>query len=132
LAQLLQAWLETEYLNQFLRANLLTILIALLAINSATTGIVLTKIRELVEARGKAELFSPTRRQMILAVREQVGLIAAAVILLTLSSSPYLRPYEELLLLVNSLIVGIFVYGLQVLYDTAIGVLIIVDFKLEE
>ena len=50
LAQVLQSSLTTSYLNVFLSENLITILIALLAINSATLGIVLTKIRDLVES----------------------------------------------------------------------------------
>jgi len=109
--------------------NLLTILIALLAINSATTGIVLTKIRELVELHGKAELFSPTRSQMVLAVREQVGLIAFAIVLLTLASSPVFQGSTNLKLLVDSLVCGVFFYALHILYDTAVGVLVIVDFR---
>lgn len=126
---LAQDWLGTQYLSQFLSADLLTILIALLAINSTTTGLVLTKIRELVEKYGKGELFANTRNQMVLAVREQVGLIVVAVGLLTCATSPIFNLHSQLMLLINAAIFGVFVYALHILYDTAISVLLIIDFK---
>ena len=128
LAQLGQSWLSTTYFNDYLSANLLTILIALLAINSTTTGIVLTKIRELVESNGNSDTFNPTKSQMLLAVREQIALIAFATAFLTIVSSPKIPQVEELEMLINSLVVGIFVYALHILYDTAISVLIIINF----
>src|SRR5690625_3887903 len=90
LSQMAQWALETDYLNDFLRSNLLTLLIALLAINSATTGIVLTKIRGLIGIGGNPSSFKSTREQMVLAVREQVALIAVAIVALMFSSSPLL------------------------------------------
>lgn len=42
----LQIFLETKFLIDFLQNNLITLLVALIAINSATLSIVLTKIRE--------------------------------------------------------------------------------------
>src|SRR5690606_2367989 len=128
LAQLAQHALETDYLNAFLRSNLLTLLIALLAINSATTGIVLTKIRGLIETGGSAAVFKATRAQMVLAVREQVALIVIAIAALTLASSPLLPSDDILHLSLESVVVGVFAYSLLVLYDTAVGVLLIVDF----
>ena len=128
LAQLGKCWLSTTYFNDYLSANLLTILIALLAINSTTTGIVLTKIRELVESNGNSDTFNPTKSQMLLAVREQIALIAFATAFLTIVSSPKILQVEELEMLINSLVVGIFVYALHILYDTAISVLIIINF----
>lgn len=132
LSQLAQIWLGTSYLNDYLSANLLTVLIALLAINSTTTGIVLTKIRELVEARGGSSAFEPTKAQMLLAVREQIFLVGFSVVFLMVASSPLLTTNFELKLLIDSLVVGIFVYALHVLYDTAISVLIIISFDPNE
>jgi hypothetical protein len=128
LAQLAQRALETDYLNAFLRNNLLTLLIALLAINSATTGIVLTKIRGLIEVGGNASVFKATRAQMVLAVREQIALIVIAIAALTVASSPLLPSSDILQLSLESVVVGVFSYSMLVLYDTAVGVLLIVDF----
>ncbi|MCG6480726.1 hypothetical protein K6U43_13975, partial [Vibrio parahaemolyticus] len=51
LAELANSWLGSEFLHKFLAQNLVTILIALLAINATTMGIVLTKIREMVDSK---------------------------------------------------------------------------------
>jgi hypothetical protein len=116
LAQIFQSTLKTTYLNNFLSENLITILIALLAINSATLGIVLTKIRDLVEKH----------------VKEQISLIIVSVIFLTVNSSNLISNYDNIKLLFDSITVAIFAYSLFVLYDTAKSVLIIIDFNVEE
>jgi hypothetical protein len=131
LAQVLQSFLTTNYLNDFLAENLITILVALLAINSATLGIVLTKIRDLVEKHGNARYFNSTRQQMVLSIKEQIALIIFAVTFLTIVSSPLLASYTNLKMLFDATVVAVFTYALFVLYDTAKGVLIIIDFDLE-
>jgi len=132
LAQVLQSSLSTNYLNNFLSQNLITILIALLAINSATLGIVLTKIRDLVEKHGNAECFNTTKQHMILSIKEQIALIIFAVIFLTIVSSSVITDYTNLKMLIDATIVSVFSYALFVLYDTAKGVLIIIDFDVNK
>jgi hypothetical protein len=132
LAQVLQSSLKTNYLNDFLSENLITILIALLAINSATLGIVLTKIRDLVEKHGNAQCFNTTKQQMTLSIKEQIALIIFAVTFLTIVSSPLVASYSNLKMLFDAIAVAVFTYALFVLYDTAKGVLIIIDFDLKD
>lgn len=132
LAQVLQSSLTTNYLNNFLSENLITILIALLAINSATLGIVLTKIRDLVEKHGNAQCFNTTKQQMILSIKEQIALIIFAVTFLTIVSSSLIASYSNLKMLFDATVVAVFTYALFVLYDTAKGVLIIIDFDLKD
>ena len=132
ICQLTQDWLGSQYFNEFLKANLINLLVALLAVNSATMGIVLTKIRDLVDSKGHGEKFKETRQQMLLSVKEQVWLIAMAIVLLTIAQSKYVAGIPNITMFLNSLISGIFVYGMLVLYDTAKGVLIIVDFDAEK
>ncbi len=91
-------------------------------------GIVLTKIRDLVEGHGHGDAFTNTRSQMVLAVREQVVLIILAAAFLTIGDSPYLSSIQYMSLLLQSAISGIFAYSMIVPYDTAKGVLIIIDF----
>lgn len=128
LAQLSQDWLGSQYFTEFLKANLINILIALLAVNSATMGIVLTKIRDLVDNHGHGETFTKTRRHMLLSIREQVVLVGAAILILTVWQSPHLKAISNVDLFFGACIIAIFVYGMSVLYDTAMSVLIIVDF----
>lgn len=129
LIQLLQTWLGSTYLNGFFKQNLITLLVALLAVNSATMGIVLTKIRDLVEIRGHGDTFTNTRCQMILAVREQIVLIMLAAVFLIIEDSAHIASLQHIHLLLQSIISGIFAYAMMILYDTAKSVLIIIDFN---
>jgi len=131
MCQLAQDWLASQYFSEFLRANLINILIALLAVNSATMGIVLTKIRELIEKHGHGDAFQQTRGQFLLSVKEQVALIAGAILLLTVSQSKYLKDIPNISMFFGSAIAAIFVYSMTILYDTAKGVLIIIDYDPE-
>lgn len=133
LCQIAQDWLASYYLNDFLKANLINMLVALLAINTATMGIVLTKIRDLVDSHGHGDLFKSTRRQMLLSIKEQVSLIIVGVVLLTIADSTLLsQQVDNFNLLINSLVCGVFVYSMSVLYDVATSVLIIIDFDMED
>lgn len=132
ICQLTQDWLGSQYFNEFLKGNLINLLVALLAVNSATMGIVLTKIRDLVDSKGHGEKFKETRQQMLLSVKEQVWLIAIAIVLLTLAQSKYVVGISNVTMFLNSSIAGVFVYDMLVLYDTAKGVLIIVDYDSEK
>jgi hypothetical protein len=129
ICQIAQDWLGSQYFNDFLRLNLINILIALLAVNSATMGIVLTKIRELIEKHGHGDAFKQTRAQFLLSIKEQVALIAAAILLLTISQSKYLKDIPNINLFFGSMVAAIFVYSMTILYDTAKGVLIIIDYS---
>lgn len=129
LTEIINGWLSTQFLTKFFEANLITILVALLAINAATMGIVLTKIRDLIDKNGGSEFFQKTRAQMLLAVKEQIGLIVFATVLLTIKSGAPVAEMSNLPFLLNSIVTGVFVYALIVLYDTAKSVLIIVDYE---
>ena len=132
ICQLTQDWLGSQYFNEFLKSNLVNLLVALLAVNSATMGIVLTKIRDLVDSKGHGETFKETRQQMLLSVKEQVWLITISIVLLTVAQSKYVVGIPNVMMFLNSSIAGVFVYGMLVLYDTAKGVLIIVDYDSEK
>ncbi len=131
ISQLIQGWLDSNYFNEFLKMNLINLLIALLAINTTTMGIILTKIRDLVEAHGSGEQFKNTRQQMLLSIKEQIVLVVLSITLLTLATSYKLLSLPNFELFINTLISGVFVYSMRVLYDTANAVLIIIDFKNE-
>ncbi len=128
LAEIINNLLNSTYLHKFFESNLVTILVALLAVNAATMGIVLTKIRDLADKNGGFEVFKNTKLNMLLSIKEQIGLIILATIVLSVRASPALQSIENISLLFNSIINGIFIYALLVLYDTAKSVLIIVDF----
>lgn len=131
LSQVVQSSLDSEFLNHFLSCNLVNLLVALLAINTATLGIVLTKIRDLVERYGSPESFQRTRAQCLLSVREQLALIVVAIVLLTVSGSSRLTGEGDLRLVINTLVAAVFAYAIHILYDTAISVFVIIDFHVD-
>jgi len=129
MCQLGQAWFGSQYFDEFLRANLINIQIALLAVNSATMGIVLTKIRDLVDKHGHGEAFKKSRDQFLLSIKEQVALLVASIIVLTVSQSTYVTDIPLAKVAFGSTTAAIFVYSIQVLYDTAKSVLVIIDYS---
>jgi hypothetical protein len=106
LCQLAQDLLVSQYFTEFLKTNLINILIALLAVNSATMGIVLTKLRELIEKHGHAGEFKETRAQFLLSVKEQVVLIATAILLLTVQGSKFIKDIPNSSLFFGAAIAG--------------------------
>lgn len=126
LAQM-QIFLETDFLINFLKDNLIMLLVALIAINSATLSIVLTKIRELQDTQAN-EHFINTRQQMVLSIQEQITLIAFAIILLMILDSSYIKNNVEYIIFLNTLIIATFIYAIRILYDTAKSVFVILDY----
>lgn len=124
----LQSFLDTTYLTNFLKQNLITLLVALIAINSATLSIVLTKVRELLDKSGQQGAFANTKKQMILSVNEQVVLIIVAMLLLIVQDSDFIKLHVEYVTFLNVLTIGCFVYALRILHDTAKSVFVILDY----
>lgn len=127
--QLLQSFCESQFLLTFLKGNLITLLIALLAINSGTMGIVLTKIRELIDRAGTgAEAFEATKNEMLLSIKEQIALIVLSIIVLTIADSAWIMKIKALSDIYPVLIFSLFSFSIINLYDTAKSVLIIIDY----
>lgn len=119
--------IQSSFVFDFLKANITNLQIALLAVNAATLGIVLTKIRELIDKIGKREAFEATRQEMMLSIREQVSLIGVSLFILALATAktpPVNFPVE----LYQTLLLTSFVYSLLILYDTAKSVFVILDY----
>ncbi|MDX7800497.1 hypothetical protein SJS42_17845 [Aeromonas caviae] len=134
ITEVINVWLNSSFLHKFLEANLVTILIALLAINAATMGIVLTKVMDIVEKNNGFGIscFSKTRTQMLISIKEQIVIIVLAIALLILKNSPIVLNIENSELLLNSSITACFIYSLSILYDTATGILVIINYSDEE
>lgn len=119
-------WVGSSYILDFLRSNLINIQIGLLAINTATLGVVLTKLRDLVDSGIPLSSFSRTRKEMLISIREQVALIAASLVLLSISDAtamPFSIPADFL----QILLVACFAYSLLILYDTAKSVFVLLE-----
>ena len=123
--------LETGFLESWLKLNLPQLQIALLAINSASLSVTLSKIRELSDKlKTEKSVFIKTRKQMLLSIQEQVALIIFTLLILAGSDSPKLNIQNEHIgFIINSSLIGSFIYSINILYDTAKSVLLIIDFS---
>lgn len=119
-------YMHSDLVIQFLKVNIIALQIGLLAINTATLGIVLTKVRELVSKGSSSSAFANTRQQMLLSIREQVALIVAALVILTIGSSPEISKSLSPVV-INALLIACFAYSIMILYDTAVSIFVILD-----
>ncbi|MGE6122086.1 hypothetical protein ACPCT8_17620 [Aeromonas media] len=76
--------------------------------------------------------FSKTKTQMLISIKEQIVIIVLAIALLILKNSPIVLNIENSELLLNSSITACFIYSLSILYDTATGILVIINYSDEE
>lgn len=97
-------------------------------------GIVLTKVMDIVEKNNGFGIscFSKTKTQMLISIKEQIVIIVLAIALLILKNSPIILNIENSELLLNSSITACFIYSLSILYDTAKGILVIINYSDEE
>lgn len=119
--------LNSNFLCKFLDQNLLVVLIALLAINTTTNSVVLTKMREIADKHSEAD-FKHTRKAMKKASMEQLGIIIMTVVFQIVKTSPLLVsniPY--IVFIIDSLLIAVFAFSIQILFDTARGVYVILD-----
>jgi hypothetical protein len=122
--------LKSPFIIEFLKSNLITILIALLAINTTTGSVVMTKLREITDTTGVD--FSASIRELKLSIIEQVWFIALGIILLIAMSSPVvLALHQHVEVILSILLVAVFVASLHSLYDTANSIFVILHHENE-
>lgn len=120
---LIEYLMRVNFTKDFFSGNLITLLYAMLAINIATLGIVLTRIVELKQSNSS---FSQTKNQILLSLKEQISLIFLSLILSILSKKDKINCYPELFEhSISILFLTIFVYSVFILYDTAKGLIYI-------
>lgn len=119
--------IQSDFVFSFLKSNITNLQVALLAVNTATLGIVLTKIREIIDKTGQRAAFDSTRSEMLLSIKEQVTLIATSLIILALEAAkglPMTVPSE----MFQAALMASFIYSIFILYDTAKSVFVILDY----
>ena len=120
--------IRSEFLPKFLSDNLITLLIALLAINITTLSVMMTKVSEL--NKEKDSDFSRTISQMKLSILEQCALIVIALLLLiTAGSATLVASIPHCSFLLSTSLLALLVYAVLILYDTANSVFILLNNK---
>lgn len=119
----IQFSIGVSFMGNFMKTNLLNILVTLLAINTATTAVLIGKMHEISQQhqRSMSSIFGNTKAQMLLSIKEQIGLIGIGLILSILSSKVHELNFVNSV--IEVLLVTVFIYALHILYDTAVSVL---------
>ena len=119
--------IQSDFIFNFLKLNITNLQVTLLAINTATLSIVLTKIKEIIDKTGNKVAFEATRNEMLLSIKEQVVLVMASMFIIAITEAknfPFVIPMEVL----QVCLIASFIYSIFILYDTAKSVFIILDF----
>lgn len=126
LIQVLTDYIHSNYLMEFYENNLVTILISLLAINSATMSIVLSKVRELIDNGGS---FDRTKKEMQKSILQQIVTIVISLMVLVLLDTRLILEIDKLSLGLKATLHACFIFALINLYDNAKTTFIIIDIK---
>lgn len=124
-----QILLESDYISRFLDGNLVSLLITLLAVNTASLGIVLSKIREILDSKAGSNDFSATKNAMIYSIKEQIVLIFLSLILLILNNSNWLTTQPKIAPLIEIAVLTCFSFSMLILFDTSKSIFVILTFN---
>lgn len=129
-ATICNSYLDSEFLLNYLQANIVTILIAFLGVSVATLSIVSAKLKEVMD-KYNADM-SSTIRNLRFSIKEQLFYITFGVILSVLiHSSIFMESYEKSSEIMEVLFIYIFIASLYNLYDTANAVFVIFEWEAE-
>lgn len=117
--------MQSVALFSYLKDNLLTILLAFLAINTATLGHLSAKIQDIIVEYKNLD-FTDTIREMKKSLLEQIILIILTVILIIVDNGENVQ-FKLKTELLYTFFIAIFIYALDILWDTGKSVFIIVD-----
>ncbi|MBH0040435.1 hypothetical protein [Pseudoalteromonas sp. SWN166] len=120
--------IESNYLMEFLDKNLISLLIALFAINTTTSSFVLTKLKDINQKYGGN--FEGTLGQFRISVIEQLVFIVFALLILVLLNSQSVVGLHSLVLpILEVLLIVVFIASLDNLYDTANSIFVILSWE---
>lgn len=122
---LIAKYLKSEFLFEYLIENIIGLLLTLLAINTATLGLIASKIQDMLEKHPKIS-FKRTTEEMKFSLIEQIVLIIVSVVSLIVFKSDIIQ-FEFKDILFNTILVSVLIYSISILWDTGNGVFVIID-----
>ncbi|GGH48332.1 hypothetical protein IA57_04190 [Mangrovimonas yunxiaonensis] len=118
-------FLESDFLFKYLKDNIIGLLLTLLAINTATLGLIASKIQDIVVDYPKFD-FSSTIKEMKTSLLEQIILICTSVItLLLLDSNKIDFAYKTDI--GNVILTTVLIYSVTILWDTGKAVFVVIE-----
>lgn len=129
IANLISNLLGTDFLLNYLKNNLITIQLTLMAINTATCGLVVSKLQEIKERHDEANI-KPITKSLLDSLKEQIILIVLGVILVLFIESKiteHLVYTKYVNFSLHTLLVAVFVNSIQILWDTGKSIFVMID-----
>lgn len=109
--------LKSSFLSEFLHDNIIVLLITLLAINTATSSLIISKLQDM--ATKYKTSFKLTYKELKISLFEQIIQIGLAIIFLVLSDSEVIKlNFQYHNFLFDILLTAVFVYSIDILRDT--------------
>lgn len=118
-------YLESKFLFTYLKENILGLLLTLLAINTATLGLIASKIQDII-IQFPSFNFSSTIKEMKLSLLEQIILISSSIITLIIQDSSKIS-FENKEIICNIILVSVLIYSISILWDTGKAVFVIIE-----
>jgi hypothetical protein len=121
-------WLQSAFLMKFLSENLIVVLVALTAINTTTSSVVMTKLREISDANGAD--FSRSIQAFRGSMIEQVWHLAVALAASMLYGSVKLKAFilcPEFT--IGGLLATVFVASMANLHDTGQSIFVLLRYE---
>lgn len=117
--------LESDFLFIYLKENIIGLLLTLLAINTATLGLIASKIQDIVQKHPQFD-FSTTIKEMKTSLVEQLVLIGISVLALLLMDSGKII-LESKNDIGNVILTTVLIYSINILWDTGKAVFIVIE-----
>ena len=122
--QWLSSFLDSDFVDIFLERDLVSILLALLAINITTISVIMSKMQEMA-GKGKLD-YSSVIEEMQVSINEQVILlIFASILLIFKKSSIITNAWQDAKSIMQIGLISVLVYAIRILYSTGNGIFII-------
>lgn len=126
----LAIWLITYLLDSneiylFLQKNIISLLVTLLAINTATLGLLASKLHE-VSVKKEGINFKEVTKEMSISLTEQIALIAIAFATLIFIGSEIIC-WEYKSITGNIILLILFIADIDILRDTGKSVFVLLD-----
>jgi len=122
---IVSCYIESTYILDFLRKDLFILLVTLLAINTATLGLLSTKIQD-VYLNYKTADFTMTTNEMKKSLLEQLLLIIISIILLIFDSSKVIE-FDLKDLITSTILIAVLIFDIYILWDTGNAVFVLLE-----
>ncbi|MBL7729800.1 MAG: hypothetical protein JNM88_01370 [Chitinophagaceae bacterium] len=122
---LLSIHFDSKFLFKYLVNNIIGLLLTLLAINTATLGLIASKIQDILLNHPILN-FEKTLKEMKLSLLEQIILVGVSIVTLTILDSTRIN-FANKDVTCDILLVSVLIYAIDILWDTGKAVFVVIE-----